>query len=130
MWPKLSVKGPTNLSLQHAAASTKQSVMLWFEKIIFTQFKHFTLAIRVTSHFNVHWRCSCLNGHWRWGFQFGCKKKLKFWYSIHTHLIGHNLWTRTHSINLRINSTDKCESSSQSHVEGLCKRLSTCHSSI
>ena len=33
-WPKLSVKGATNLSLQHAAASTKQSVMLWFEKFL------------------------------------------------------------------------------------------------
>ena len=33
-WPKLSVKGVTNLSLQHAAASMKQSVMLWFEKFL------------------------------------------------------------------------------------------------
>ena len=33
-WPKLSVKGATNLSLQHAAASMKQSVMLWFEKFL------------------------------------------------------------------------------------------------
>ena len=31
-WLKLSVKGATNLSLQHAAASTKESVMLWFHK--------------------------------------------------------------------------------------------------
>ena len=33
---KLGVKGATNLdlSLQHAAASTKQSVMLWFEKFL------------------------------------------------------------------------------------------------
>ena len=33
-WPKLSVKGATNLSLQRAAASMKQSVMLWFEKFL------------------------------------------------------------------------------------------------
>ena len=32
-WPKLSVKGATNLSQQHAA-SMKQSVMLWFEKFL------------------------------------------------------------------------------------------------
>ena len=28
-WPKLSVKGATNLLLQHPATSTKESVMLW-----------------------------------------------------------------------------------------------------
>ena len=33
-FPKLSVKGATNLLLQHAVASTKQSVMLWFEKFL------------------------------------------------------------------------------------------------
>ena len=31
-WPKLSVKAVTNLSLQCAAASMKESVMLWFQK--------------------------------------------------------------------------------------------------
>ena len=31
-WPKLTVKGATNLSLQCAATSTKESVMLWLNK--------------------------------------------------------------------------------------------------
>ena len=33
-FPRLSVKGATNISLLHAAASSKEIVMLWFQKYL------------------------------------------------------------------------------------------------